>query len=446
VLVLTLGLTLALLRPAGAEPSILPDSTFVEQWTLANGLRVSLRHIPFSSTVAMAIAFDAGSAADGAGREGLSWLLAESWYTGAAGEIPERTREELASQRPMGWQIKVLPRWTVFIEGSTPRQYPVLLQQMAVRLRGVRVPAATLQEATRRVREDLRGGYATHPEDVAALVPRALAAGADSTALARLADGAGLDGVAPRDIERTLRERFVPSNAALSIAGDLLGLDLRAFLEREFGAIPGGTARARDSIVTRPAGMTLRIPGLSAAAGVVGVLTPSLTDADHPEFFVSVLLMGSRSLGQWGPQVLPLASRFRFSLFDDPDLARFYPPTDPVLASPSWVAARLDEMLDPVSRSVMPAEGIDAVKRGVFWMLGGAMMPDLLAGARSQPGMVASLASTMAVRAVWQPESFWAGYRERFAMVRELPIETWTGWAMDPAHQVRLVLRGGASR
>jgi hypothetical protein len=440
---LAAGLMLACLRPAVAAPTLLPDSTSVEQWTLANGLRVTTRHIPGATGVAVAIAFDGGSAADKAGQEGMSWLLAESWFTGAAGpagEVPERTREELASQRPVGWQIKVLPRWTVFIEGTTPRQYPVVLHQAALRLRGVRVPDATLKEAVRRVHEDLRGTYAWHPDTMATQVPRVMAAGADSAALLRLAAGAGLDGVTTRDVERRLRERFVPVNAALSVAGDLRGIDLRPFLEREFGTIPAGTTPPRDSIVTRAASLTLRVPGISGVASAVGIRTPLVTDADHPEFFVSMLLMGSRALGQWGPQVPPLTSRFRFSLFDDPDLARFFPPTDPQQASPAGVSARLAELIDPIARSVMPAEGIDSAKRGVFWMLGGPMMPSLLRSARAQPGVVASLASTMAVRAVWQPEPFWATYRMRLAAVTELPLETWAGWALDPANQVRLVM------
>jgi hypothetical protein len=442
VLALALGLPLVALRPAAAAPALLPDSTFVEQWTLSNGLRVTTRHIPYATHVAVAMAFDGGSAADHAGQEGLARLLAETWFTGVAGETPERTRAEIASQRPVGTQVKVLPRWTVFIEGTTPRQFPIVLHQAAMRLRGVRVPAATLQEAVRRVREDLAGSYAANPDTVASLVPRAMASGADSATLARLAAGAGLNGVTPRDVERRLNERFVPANAALSIAGDLHEVELHAFLEREFGTIPGGAVPARDTLVTRAGDLTLRLPGLGGPAGAVGVRTPLVTDGDHPEFYVCMLLMGSRALGQWGPQVPPLASRFRFSLFDDPDLACFFPPISQSGATPQALRDRMMELLDPITRSVMPAEGIDAAKRGVFWMLGGPMMPGLLRSARVQPGVVATMASTMAVRAVWQPESFWARYRARFAAVQELPLDAWAGWALDPANQVRLVLTG----
>src|SRR6185503_2836149 len=49
------------LRPAtpqAAERYALPDSTVIEAFTLPNGLRVITRHVPLSSAVAIALAFD----------------------------------------------------------------------------------------------------------------------------------------------------------------------------------------------------------------------------------------------------------------------------------------------------------------------------------------------------------------------------------------------------
>ncbi len=435
-------LLLASHAPAAlAAPETLPDSTRVEQWTLANGLRVTTRHIPRATVAVVALGFGSGSAADPTGNEGLAWLLAETWFTAAAGEVPERSRAELESLRPLGWRVNVQARTTVFVEVASARQFPGVLHQAAQRLRGVRPTPPVIATALTSVREDLRGLFATRPDSMAWELPRALAAGADTAALRRSATGAALAALSPRELEQRIRARFAPSNAALSLAGDFKGIDLRAFVEREFGGIPAGAPQPPVTFALRAVSSTIPVPGLGTRAGVAGVIAPALTDLDHAEFMLCTLFMGARARNVWGDAMPPLSSRFRFSMFDDPDLVRFFPPMDPDEGDTLWVSGRLEEVLDPMARTVLPPDLIDGYKRGVFWLLGGAMMPDMAARARTDPAVLSNLSISMATRALWQPESFWAEYRSRFGRIQTLPIETWVLYALDPRHQVRLVLR-----
>src|SRR5258706_2300812 len=137
---------------ATAPATMLADSTFAQGWKLANGLRVVTRHIPGSGGVAMTMAYGVGGDDDPPGREGLTMLLAEVGFTAAAGDIPERSRTELASQRPLGWSFLPTRRTTMFTEISTPARFPGVLKEIATRMRGVTVTRDGLREALGNVR------------------------------------------------------------------------------------------------------------------------------------------------------------------------------------------------------------------------------------------------------------------------------------------------------
>ncbi len=430
---------------ASAAPTVLDDSTRVEQWTLANGLRVATRHVPGASSVAITLAFGTGTAADPPGREGLARLLAETWFTAAAGEIPERTHAEMASLRPLGWTVKALPRVSLFVEVASVQQFPGVLHQTAVRMRGVRVTAKEARAALASAREDLSAAT-VNPDGLAWLLLRAIAAGADSATLRRIVEGGTLAAVAPRDLERLLRERFVPANAVLSLAGDLGEVGLHPLIEREFGGLAAGPAPARSPDTLRPAVATWALPGLSGPAGVLGVIAPAITDSLHPEFFLSMLVIGSRAREVWGDPAPPFTHRFTYSLFEDPDLVRFFPPMDAEQGDTTWLAARLEEILVPMSRADVSAETFDGLKRGVSWMLGGPMAENLAPRARTDVGLIANLSTSAAMRELWQPESFWADYRRRFDSIATVPIGPWCRYALDPEREVRLALTARGSR
>lgn len=440
VLLATLALAPAAVSPAAAAPQLLQDSTFVDTWTLANGLRVVARHVPRANAVSISVAYASGSASDPAGREGLTRLLAEVQFTAPAGQLPDRTRQELDSQRPLGWHVKVLPRAVVMTEAATVAQFPAVLQQVAWRVAGVRVTEPVLEEAVARVREDLRRIYVTSLDSLAYALPSDVAMGLDDDALGRLAHGGGLGRLSVREVERLLRERFAPAATVLSLAGDLGGFDVRAFVEREFGGLPGGTVPVTPQPVLRRAARTLPVAGLREPIGALGVIAPPLDDPEHPKFYLAALLMGSRALSLWGPALPPLSTRFKYALFDDPDLVRFYPPTDPLRTDTAWVAARLDEVIDPLWRMPYDPEVVDGLKRGVYWLLGGPMMPEVVRRARNDPAVLYHLSTSAATRTLWGGEGFWSDYRRRFAEIADLPLDTWVDYATSPRLQVRLVL------
>src|SRR5262249_39920219 len=69
--------------PADLGPLALADSTGLECFRLANGLRVVTRHVPGCRHVDVTVAYDFGSNDEARGKEGVSALLAELEFYGA---------------------------------------------------------------------------------------------------------------------------------------------------------------------------------------------------------------------------------------------------------------------------------------------------------------------------------------------------------------------------
>ena len=123
-------------RSSASGPDTLADHTSVERWALDNGLRVTTRNFPDAGGVAVTVGYPFGSDQDPEGREGLAQLLGRLVFLSPAGEFPERTPEEMESQRPHGWSYTVTRRATLLTEVASIGQFPGALREFAARMRG----------------------------------------------------------------------------------------------------------------------------------------------------------------------------------------------------------------------------------------------------------------------------------------------------------------------
>ena len=433
-----LGLVLGPLRPASAV--VLPDSTAADAWRLANGLEVRVRHIPGAAGVVITTGYRSGLLDDPKGREGLAELLAELQYFSAAGEIPERTREEMESLRPLGWRANTSPRLTMFTEVATLQQFPGVLRQVATRMRGVAVTPAGLASAAAAVRREMGSRTFGHPEQGLYWRARALAAGQSDEALLAGAAGRWLAGVKPEEATALLQARFAPANSCVALAGDFSNLNLRGLLEQEFGSIPAGTARATAPDAVLRGGERVSVwPGLERPLGVLGIVAPALDDSLHPHFYLAALMMGLELRRKSGSPAAPLTARFQFSAYDEPEMLRLYPDLAADHATPAALGAAMDDLTDGLGRKIVTMEAMNGVKRAWDWLLGGPLPQGVRMQASQAPGMLTPLTTGMATRALWRGDDFWDRYRTAFEESAMTPA-TFFNWVLDPAHQVRLVL------
>lgn len=426
---------------ADSAPVTLSDGTVFESWTLTNGLRVVTRHVPLCRSVDVTLAYGFGSADDPPGKEGLHALLAELEYMGATAEAPERSRAELPSQRPAGWDLALAPHVTRFSELASVPQFPGVLHQVATRLRGVSVTAPGLRASLGAVRADLDSSYRADVGLILYYGAAIWARGGDDARCAWIASGKGLQGLSARDLQQQLRAAFVPANAVLSIAGNLGSVPVRALVQNEFGSIPAGQALpAPARIALDSASCAMARPEVRGAAGVVGLFTPALTDSTHPAFLMQLLLAGGHCANRWGAAEPPLRSRFQYALLDDPEIARFYAPVPADARDPDLLTVEFTASLGEVNAMILEPRSYQEIWRSVDWLLGGPLPPELSKRVLKDAGALHTLASGMATRELWGGEPFWSQYRRRFRDAIDHPYARWYEWFVAPEHRVALLM------
>jgi hypothetical protein len=442
-LALLLGPLATLPRTAAATPRVMPDSTVLDISQLSNGLRVVVRHVPRASHVAVTLAWPVGSDSDPKGQAGRAALLADLLMMSEAGDTPERTREELDAIRPDGWGAGVSPRVTQITEFGTRAQFPGVVRQIAQRLRGVTVSDSSVRRSIARLREDLRAQRSPTSNVELYVATRELARGTYEPGAAE----AGLRELAklkPAELQAQLSKTFVPAGAVLSLAGNVGEINLPALIENEFGSIPAGTRLAEAPPHTLTAGSRdLQRSGLLAPAGGLAIIAPALEDSLHPSFYLSMLFLGGYCAKQWPAPTPPLTSRFQYSLFDDPELVRFYPVPGPGTAADSALDYEFNEKVSKMGSMLFPNESYDTVLRGVAWLVGAPMPPETVVRARREPRLLGTLASNQAVRELWGGEPFWNEYRRKLVPDRLKEFHSWVSYLLDQKNRVKVLLKPG---
>jgi len=424
-----------------AATEVAADGTHAETWTLANGLRVVTLDVPGADAVAIALEYVAGRDDDPQGQEGLTELMAEAAFTAATGNVPARTRAELDSRRPIGWNIQVERTRTELAELATPDQFPGVLHEVALRMSGVKLTDGDVERAQRTLVHRHRTVFAEDPATRLYAELGQMAAGWNEAAFSRWLSGEGLQKLRARDIAPLLQSQYVPARAVLSLAGDFSGVNLRAFVENEFGSIPPGTsAPAREDRAPAERKTIVRIPGLTRTIGGIGVIAPALTDSLHPSFLLTMFAIGTSAGGAWGQADPPVRSRFQYSILDDPELARFYPPVRTGSWTPDNLAIQLGLISDGFKQIAIGLDQARQMANAVAWLLGGPLSPQLASRIQTDHAVLYRVCSAGAVRELWGGEPFWSLYRSRFEPGREDPLtDNWLEWMNDPQHQVAIV-------
>jgi hypothetical protein len=441
-LLLSLLLTSGAAPRAVAAPTLLADSTSADRWTLSNGLEVVTREVPGAPAVSVTWGYHCGLDNDPADEPGLALLLAEVGFTAAAGDVPERTRDEMDSLRPEGWSLKVNRRQSLFTETARPAQLAGVLRQVATRMLGVTVTESGLSRARATVRRSLGEKYFGPPDQMLALHVREYAQGRDQAGVIAMAAAKGLDRETPASVQQAIARAYAPANGVLALAGDFGGLDLHAILESEFGGLPsGGRLPDPHPVSLDSATCVLERREAAKPMGVLGIAAPALTDSLHPSFYMAMLILGRQAKDAWGPADVPSGSRFQYALLDDPDIVRFYPKLDAhAPAQPQSLSASFGNLLAAVLDMIITRDTYRENRYNLLWLLGGPMGRAVHDQVCRDPAALNLLCTTVASRALWGSDAFWTEYRRRFDPAVSPDISFWAKWLQNPAHQVRLLI------
>lgn len=443
-LLLTLLAPLAIVRPARGDtfrPDTLADSTWVARWKLSNGLDVTVRNVRGASSVASLLVFRIGRDLDPKGREGLADLACEVLFSGATADAPERSRREMDSIRPLGWNLQVTPRFSLIGEVAKPSQFPGMLRGLASRLRAVTVTDSLMASCRRTVNAEQAEKYLLSPDLTLYNRIRDVALGIDDATLLRRVTGRNVEKMTAAEMSDRLRTLYVPANAALAITGDFESVDLAGLVHNLFEGIPGGTPVVEPPLPKLVAsGRLVQRDGLRRPLGVAGVIAPAITDSLSPDFYFNAILMGKFCEDQWGPGRDGVNVRFKYSIFADPQIVSFFPPILPGETDPDAAGIALQDALEKLGGTIVQPSSYRELRLNHQWIFGGAMSPSLTQRCREHPGTLFTLANTMGVRALWGDEAFWVRYRARFMSETMTGGGTWLGYFEHPNNIVRLLL------
>jgi hypothetical protein len=312
-------------------------------------------------------------------------------------------------------------------------------------MRGVTVTDSVLNRAMRVALRDLGDRAFGSPEIVLFSQVRDLAAGMTDEAIMRRAGGRGIRKVTAREAGARLKQLYVPANAVLALAGNLEGVDVRTLVGSLFADIPGGTRVAEPPpVALKGVGRTITRKGLSEPLGIVGVIAPAITDSLHPSFYFNALLIGRYCEQNWGKAPAPLPARFRYPIFADPQIAQYFPPLRPDETDADQLGVTMQDEVERLSGSIVDPDILSEVRVNHAWILGGPMTPPLRARAREHPGTLHTLASTLAVRALWGSDGFWNLYLMRFLDPRGPGGERWSSYFQSPDKVIRVLLAPAA--
>lgn len=436
--VLALVLLVSSFVPAAAQ--VLPDSTVMERWRLANGLEVRTRHIPGAVGIAVSTSFRAGRGTDPVGREGQAELLANLFFTAPTAEHAARSLASMAALRPLGWGIQVDSRLVVLTEIGSRAQLPGILHEIGSRMRGVTIEEPALKSSRAELRRQFAEGHFARLDLALHHRLRDLGEGiTDEQVLAR-ASGNGIEKLTARDARAQIDRVYVPANAALVLVGDLDGLEVRRMIESEFSGIPAGIAAAEapERSLTASSRVTT-FASISKPAGGLGIIAPALEDSLHPAFYLGMMIFGAWCNDHWGKPAVPLTSRFKYALLEEPEMVRFYPP---VVAGSATARALMDEFnlrAELFAQVSIQMAQLDQFRTNASWLIGGPVPPAILRRASSEGGALGTLATSTAVRALWKGDAFWDVYVSRFLSTAIAPGMFYP-LLIDPRHQVALVL------
>jgi hypothetical protein len=432
-----------LATPVASAPLMLPDSTSIESWQLGNGLKVVTKNIPRCRGVAITLAYPVGTDADPPAQHGLAQLMAEVQMMAPAGDVPERTRGEMASLRPLGWSLKVGRRATQLSEVATIPQFPGALHQLATRMRGVTVSDPALKTALASVRSDQSENLLGPVDNALYFQVEEIARGIEPAAIPDLAALKGLGGISAKQLEQRLRATFVPAGAVLALAGGLGGVDVHAMVEGQFGGIPGrppgaGTPAEAPRRAFKPSWRSIARPGVDRPVGVLAVNAPALRDSAHPRFFLSTLLIAEHCYLSWKASPV-LRTRFRYSILDEPEVVRFYPEVQRDSTNARALAGEFRQTMAALVGMAVLQDEYEKLRYSVLWMLGGPMLPPLLAQVRGNGAALNNVCNGLASRELTGGEAFWSLYRRRFLVLADPGLDEWARYLCAPEHQASLL-------
>jgi zinc protease len=209
----------------------------VEQFALANGLRVILSEDHAVPVVSVAVYFDVGSRNEREGRTGFAHLFEHMMFQGSE-NVPKAGHFQYIFNNGGTMNGTTSSERTNYFETLPANQLPLALWLESDRMRSLKVTQENLDNQREAVKEEKRLNYDNRPYSNAFLRLNELLYRNPANAHSTIGSMEDLDDATIDDIREFFRIYYAPNNAVLAICGDFDSTEARALVERYFASIP----------------------------------------------------------------------------------------------------------------------------------------------------------------------------------------------------------------
>jgi predicted Zn-dependent peptidase len=209
----------------------------IEQYKLANGLRVVLNRDMAVPVVAVAVYYDVGSRNERAGRTGFAHLFEHMMFQGSE-NVPKAGHFQYIMKAGGTMNGTTSSERTNYFETLPANQLPLGLWLESDRMRSLAVTQENLDNQREAVKEEKRLRYDNQPygqifDLINEMIYRNFA-NSHST-IGSMED---LDDASVEDVQQFFRTYYAPNNAVLTISGAFEPDEAKRLVETYFGDIP----------------------------------------------------------------------------------------------------------------------------------------------------------------------------------------------------------------
>ena len=213
----------------------------IEEYRLANGLRVVLNRDESVPVVAVAVYYDVGSRNERAGRTGFAHLFEHMMFQGSA-NVPKAGHFQYIMKAGGTMNGTTSSERTNYYETMPASQLPLALWLESDRMRSLAVTQENLDNQREAVKEEKRLRYDNQPygqifDIITSMIYRNFA-NAHST-IGSMED---LDDATVEDVQEFFRMYYAPNNAVLTLSGSFDPATAKELIEKYFGDIPAQPA------------------------------------------------------------------------------------------------------------------------------------------------------------------------------------------------------------
>ena len=217
------------------RPKLSP--TPIQQFSLANGLRIVLCEDHAVPVVSVALYYDVGSRNEKVGRTGFAHLFEHMMFQGSE-NVPKAAHFQYIFNAGGSMNGTTSTERTNYYETLPASHLPLALWLESDRMRSLKVTQENLDNQRNAVQEEKRLRYDNQPYVNAFLRINELIFKNPANAHSTIGSMEDLDAATIEDVQEFFRIYYAPNNAVLAIVGDFDGSEAIDLVRKYFEAIP----------------------------------------------------------------------------------------------------------------------------------------------------------------------------------------------------------------